>query len=316
MVIPSCSLWIMVAQTDVSFMMYTIPHLVRMSNFPFEEKVLAVDTAPLSGEKVNRPGVGTMAELRNCTQLLLQDGVVDRIVDINYDSEFHRRVFRKHFGTYICHTHNYKGYPILGSIFKIEECRSDYMVHFDSDMLLHQQPDYSWIQEGMELMGKYPKIMSIRPLTGPPALDKNMKQNYPYTKNPAGFYEFKFFGSRAYMINCQNFDKFLPIPAIWRSYRNKWLNYLPLSLKIKLNNLTNKGALDSWEIMVSCKLEKTDYTRATLCNPKAWTLHPKDRSEQFIQALPQIIERIEKGDYPSEQRGHYDLISHLWLNHY
>ena len=93
MVTPSCSMWIMVARTDVSFMMHTIPHLVRMSNFPFEEKVLVVDTAPLSGEKVNRPGVGTMEELRNCTQLLLQHGVIDRIVDINYDPDFHRRVF-------------------------------------------------------------------------------------------------------------------------------------------------------------------------------------------------------------------------------
>ncbi|MDJ0649847.1 MAG: hypothetical protein QNJ60_14225 [Xenococcaceae cyanobacterium MO_188.B19] len=312
MVTPSCSLWIMVARTDVAFMMHTIPHLVRMSNFPFEEKVLAVDTAPLSGEKVNRPGVGTMEELRNCTQVLLQRGVIDRIVDINYDPEFHRRVFRKHFGSYIRYTHNYKGYPILGSIFKIEDCRSEYMIHFDSDMLLHQQPDYSWIQEGIELMNKHETIMSIRPLTGPPASDETMKQYYPYTKNSDGFYEFKFFGSRVYMINCQSFAKFLPIPAIWRSYRNKWLNHLPLPIKTALNNLTKKGALDSWEIMVSRKLEQTNYIRATLCNPCAWTLHPKDRSAQFIQSLPQIIERIEQGDYPAEQAGHYDLIPHLW----
>lgn len=312
MAIPSCSLWIMVARTDVSFMMNTIPHLVRMSNFPFEEKVLAIDTAPLSGEKVNRPGVGTMEELRNCTQMLLNNGVVDRIIDINYDPEFHRRVFCKHFGTYIRYTHNYKGYPILGSMFKIEECRSDYMLHFDSDMLLYQQANYSWIQEGMELMNKHPEIMSIRPLTGPPAPNKTMKQYYPYTKNPAGFYGFKFFGSRAYMINRQRFDKLLPIPIIWRSYRNKWLNQLPVGIKTRLNNLANKSALDSWEIMVSRQLEATDYIRATLCNPNAWTLHPKDRSEEFIQALPKIIERIEKGDYPSEQAGHYDLISHLW----
>ncbi len=312
MAMPSCSLWIMVARTDISFMMHTIPHLVRMSNFPFEEKVLAVDTAPLSGEKVNRPGVGSIEELRNCSKLLLQDGVVDRIVDIDYNPEFHRRVFRKHFGNYIRYTHNYKGYPILGSIFKIEECRSDYMLHFDSDMLLHQQPDYSWVQQGMELMSKYPEIMSIRPLTGPPSLDENIKQYYPYKKNPAGFYEFKFFGSRAYMINCQSFNQFLPIPVIWRSYRNKWLNKLPLGIKTQLNNLTGKGALDSWEIMVSRKLEQTNYIRATLSNKKAWTLHPKERSKQFIKALPQIIERIEQGDYPSEQAGHYDLISNLW----
>ncbi len=141
-----------------------------------------------------------------------------------------------------------------------------------------------------------------------------MQQHYPYQKNKAGFYEFKFFGSRAYMINCQNFAEFLPIPIIWRSYRNKWLNNLPVKIKNRLNNLTGKGALDSWEIMVSRKLEQTDYVRATLCDSKAWTLHPKDRNDKFLQALPKIIEKIEQGDYPKEQAGYYDLKLEEWLN--
>ena len=85
MTVGSCSLWILVARTDIPFMMQTIPHLVRMNNFPFQERVLAMDTAPLSGDKVNRPGVGTLAELRDRTQELLQAGVVDRVVEINYD---------------------------------------------------------------------------------------------------------------------------------------------------------------------------------------------------------------------------------------
>ena len=53
-------------------MMNTIPHLVKMSQCPFEEKVLAIDTAPLSGEKVNRPGLGTMEELRACAEKLVR----------------------------------------------------------------------------------------------------------------------------------------------------------------------------------------------------------------------------------------------------
>ena len=69
---PSCSLWMFVARTDVSFMMHTIPHLVRMNHFPFEEKVLVIDTAPLTGDKVGRPGIGTMQELKECTQQLLK----------------------------------------------------------------------------------------------------------------------------------------------------------------------------------------------------------------------------------------------------
>ncbi|MFM7714683.1 MAG: hypothetical protein ACKO7A_18855, partial [Microcystis sp.] len=73
---PTCSLWFFVARTDLPFMMLTIPHIVKMCNFPFQEKVLAIDTAALSGEKVDRPGIGTMEDLRQCAQTLLHKGVV------------------------------------------------------------------------------------------------------------------------------------------------------------------------------------------------------------------------------------------------
>lgn len=314
MSVPSCSLWMFVARTDVSFMLYTIPHLVRMNNFPFEEKVLVVDTAPLIGDKVNRPGIGTMEELRDCTQKLLNMGVIDRVIDINYDPTYRNRVYRKHFGSPMQATHNYKGYPILGSILKIEECKSEYMLHFDSDMLLYQKSDYNWIEEGIKLMQKYPKMMSIRPLTGPPTEDKTIYQSLDYQENIDGFYKFNFFGSRAYLVNCKEFANILPLPIIWRSYRQKFMNKLPLILKTLLNNLTGKGKLESWEVMVSKQLEDTDYFRGVLTNSQAWTLHPKDRSPAFIKALPKIIERIEAGDYPLEQAGHYDLISELWFS--
>ena len=313
MALPSCSLWIFVARTDVSFLMHTIPHLVRMSNFPFQEKVIAVDTAQLTGDKVTRPGLGSMEELRDCTAELLKAGIADRIVDINYDPNYRDRLYRKHFGSPIRCTHNYKGYPILGSIFTIEECRSDYMVHFDSDMMLYQQPAYSWIEEGMALMQQYPPLMAVRPLAGPPTADGTLFQSKNYQQHPDGFYQFKFFGSRVYLINCQRFDKLLPMPIIWRPFRQQFLNQLPPSLQILYDRLTGKGKLESWEVMVSQKLGQIDYVRGTLANPQAWTLHPKDRSPAFIQALPQIIAKIEAGEYPPQQAGHYDLISELWL---
>ncbi len=311
--LPSCALWLMVARTDLPFMTHTIPHLVKMSHFPFSERVLAVDTAPLTGDHVGRPGIGTMEELRDRTAQLVADGVVDRAIDMNYDSQYRERVYRKHFGSPIRKTHNYKGYPILGTIFTIEEPQSDYILHYDSDMLLYQQPDYSWIEEGMKLMEKHPELMSLRPLTGPPTQDGTLYQSFPYERDSDGFYKFKFFSSRVYLLQRKVFDELLPLPVIWRSYRIMVLNLLPGSLKTILNNATGKADLDSWEIMVSRKLDQTHYFRGVLANPKAWTLHPKDRSPEFIEALPRIIQRIEAGDYPAEQAGHYDLILKLWI---
>jgi hypothetical protein len=49
--LPSCSLWFFTARTDVWFMMNTIPIVVKMSQFPFQEKVLAIDTGPFKRGK-------------------------------------------------------------------------------------------------------------------------------------------------------------------------------------------------------------------------------------------------------------------------
>ena len=309
----SCSLWMLAARTDLPYMMQTIPHLIKMSNFPFKEVVLAIDTAPLSGDKVLRPGIGTMTELRDCCNKLINDGVVNRVVDFNYSKEYREKIYQKHFGTPLKLTHNYKGYPILGTIFHIEETESDYMVHFDNDMLLYQQSDYSWINEGIKLMEEHEEIMALRPLTGPPTQDASMYQQVNYERDAAGFYKFKFFSSRVYLINRKRFDRLLPLPILWRSYRRKYLNNLPLGVKTLLNNITGKGKLDSWEVMVSNKLETTKYVRAVMDSPKAWTIHPKDRSEEFFAALPNIIEKIERGEYPLEQAGYYDLRLKYWL---
>jgi hypothetical protein len=311
--LPSCSLWFFAARTDVSFIMHTIPHLVKMSQFPFEERVIAIDTAPLSGEKVNRPGIGTMEQLRQCTEKLVRDGVLDRVVEFNYDPDYRAHVYQKHFGSPLSSTHNYKGYPIFGSIFKIEECCSDYMVHYDSDMMLYQEPSHSWITEGIEIMERHPEMMFARPLSGPPTDDGTIYVQHPIEKHPEGFYQHNFFGSRVYLVNCRRLDRLLPIPILWRSYKNTLLDRFPDGLKAWSNIVTGKGKLDSWEIMVSRRLEQTHYYRATLINPRAWTLHPVDRSSAFQRAWPTILEKIEAGIYPPRQAGYYDLISELWL---
>lgn len=310
---PTCSLSIMVARTDIPFMMHTIPHLVKMCNFPFVQRLLAIDTAPLTGDKVSRPGIGTMEQLRDyCNQLLLS-GVVDTVWDIDYSNDYRDQTYQKHLGsTQIRQTHNYKGYPILGTIFSLEETVGDYILHFDSDMLLYQQSGDRWIDQAIELLRIRPDIAAIRPLAGPPHPNGPQQESH-YDYDPDGFYRFNTFGSRAYLIDRHRFENLLPLPVLWRSYRNKILNNLPVPLQTSLNYFTGKGSLDSWEIMVTNAFRRSSYIRANLASPQAWTLHPKDRGDVFIQALPHMIEKIEAGWYPPEQAGYYDLRLEPWL---
>ncbi|MCT7984623.1 hypothetical protein NG796_15090 [Laspinema sp. A4] len=59
MMFASCSLSILAARTDLPFMMQIIFHIVRGCNFNFSDRLLALDTAPVSGDKVNRRAIGT-----------------------------------------------------------------------------------------------------------------------------------------------------------------------------------------------------------------------------------------------------------------
>ena len=292
----------MVARTDIPFMMHTIPHLVRMCRFNFLERVLFIDTAPLSGKYKNRPGIGTMEQLRECCDRLLAAGIVDRVADIDYSKQYQKHCYQKYFGRVLRYTHNYRGYPIFGSIFSLEFLKGDYVVHFDSDMLLYQHPDSNWIQSGIDLIGSAPDVMFVSPLSGPPSQDGSLKQRgVAYTHDQRGFYRFKEFTSRKYLVNRKRLEQLAPVQPRW------------LSEKRRIASLfTGKSALQNWEIMISHCLHETNYVRADLRSPDAWTLHTPDHGPVFIKALPHLIEKVESGNYPTEQAGDFDLKLEVW----
>ena len=47
-------------------------------------------------------------------------------------------------------------------MFALEDAKTDYIVHFDSDVLLYQAPDYDWITRSMELMDADPRVLFQR----------------------------------------------------------------------------------------------------------------------------------------------------------
>ena len=312
--VDSCSLWIMVARIDVAFMMQTIPNLVRMCNHYFVEKVLAIDTASLSGEKAQRPHQRTIEQLYDCCERLKALGIIDKIITIEYSKKYHQKIYKKHFGIpWIKETHNYKGYPILGSMFCMEEAKGDYFLHFDSDMLLYQKKGFDWIAKGIDILNKYPEIMWIRPAAGPQTKANNIYDEYCAEKNSTGFYKLKGFSSRCYLIERRRFEKILPLKIIWAKKQGKKKDRLPRQF-IKISNyITGSGILDSWENMVSESINRKSFYRADIFPENAWTLHPHTRSDEFINNLPLIIEKIEKGWFPKEQAGYYNLKLQYWV---
>lgn len=186
------SVWILVARTDVPYMRQTIPHLIRACNYPFAERVLAMDTAPLSGDKLNRYATGSQEQLDLACQSLLNQGIVDKIVPIDYEPAEIKRIYQKYFGSeqakqMLNYTHNWKGYPVYGSFYCLEKSATDYYLHFDADMLLHQAQDYDWITDAIELINSIPTIAAIRPRCAPPHPEGKAFHPNPFVKDTRGF---------------------------------------------------------------------------------------------------------------------------------
>ena len=300
----TCDLSILVSRIDTRFMLQTIPHLVRACRYPFARRVLVVDTAPLGRRYRRRPGIGTAEELQACCRQLIQAGTVDATVPIDYTPGYRRRVYRKHFVPPMRRTHSHGGYPILGSIAAIEESHADFLVHFDSDMLLYQEPGFSWIAEGISLLRENADLISVQPRSGPPGPDGRLRQQEEagetYVRDDRGVFAFRTFSSRVFLVDRRRFDRLLPLRPP-----------LPL-LEVLRNYLTRRNTMPEWEIMVGRRLEETGFVRADLMTPRAWTLHPDERGARFEAALPGVIKRIETGDYPPGQGGYYDLLLDVW----
>jgi hypothetical protein len=301
MMTPAVALSINAARPDVPFLDATVRHLVRMCRFPFVERVLVVDTSPPDRRYERQGALASLEELRSACATLREADVVDRVVDVDYAPARVREITTKHFGRPLRHTHDFRGYPTYGLLFAYERARGDYFLHFDSDMLMHQAPGFSWIEEGIRLLRARPQIVTVTPLAGPPTPDGSLRQRVPYERDPDGFYVFQHFTSRKFLVERRRFDAFLPLASRAVSWRRRLAGLL-----------TGKSALERWEALVSERMIVTGTTRADVAAPSAWTLHPRDHGPAFVAALPSIIARIEAGEFPPAQAGDYDLRLALW----
>ena len=297
-----CTLSINVAPSDVGFIMETVPHLVRQCRFPFKDRVLVADVLPPSRRR--RGSAGKIQQLRRCCEELVRSGIMDRAVEVDYSPEYRSSVYGKHFNQpRMTETHNRRGGPFLAFVFAIEECDTRYLLHFDSDILLHHREGHSWIDEGIRALEENEDILVVGPVPGPRSRDDILqRRGVPYQEDPRGLYHFKNFTSRVYLIDRERFATVLPMTARRQKVRKRWLP----------SGLRRRTTLRNWERSVAGRMRETHLIRVGLRTGSAWSLHPPDHGEQFRRLLPRIITAVEAGRYPDEQAGNYDLDLELW----
>jgi hypothetical protein len=170
-------------------------------------------------------------------------------------------------------------------------------------MIFYEDPAFSWVHEGIRVMEENEDILCVLPRGGPSTKDGALHQGTtPYkTDGKRGLNLFKSFTSRHYLIHRERFLSLLPLKPLWLSWRE------PIK-----SRLFGNGKMLCWEAMVEKALENSSLWRADLMSDQAWSLHPGERSEKFYNLLPEIIESMNRNEFPAEQRGHFDLKLNAW----
>jgi hypothetical protein len=298
-----CSLSLLVSRPDVPYMMQTVPHIVRSLRFKFADRFLIVDTAPLHKRYVGSPNIATLEQLRHSCRTLTDKGVVDRWIEIDYSRAGRDSLCNEHYGQRLPNTHDFRGCPLLALPTAIRRCTSRYLLHFDPDILLHHAAGFDWVSWGIETLRTCPEVMFVCPRPGPPDPSGHLKQGTTgYERDSRGFFRFLAFSQRKFLVDTERLKQLLlPLTPIYISTARRWLA-----------RLRGESALWTWEFMMDQRFKASGLIRADLDSPSAWTLHAPDHGREFVEKLPVLIMRIEKGEFPEQQSGDYDLRLEAW----
>ena len=225
--LPKCDLFILSAVTDLSFLHHTLRHQIKQNKVN-GRRFLRIDTSPVSGYYKNNRELSKITELEVLAKTFLDEGLIDEIIKIKYDSNEIKSSYLKHFGKYYPETHCFRGYPYFGSILPFEKSNAEYIAHLDSDMLIYQKENFNWIEHSVELMEKNPNILCCLPLSSPPTKDGNLHQGTTDYKldTQKGVYLFKKISrSRIFVVNVKRFLSLLPMRVSWLSWREPFKKY-------------------------------------------------------------------------------------------
>ncbi|MFC4307988.1 glycosyltransferase family A protein [Steroidobacter flavus] len=285
---------------DAPHVAYTLPHQIRALGPQVGQVLLTVDLHRSQGSRYRIEDYDQkLKSLQDTLDRIAAAEPKVKIVEVDYTPPAMRRVARDFLGQDFIPKKAHNGSPFYAYLFGVHAASGDYVIHLDSDMLFGGG-SHTWVGEALEKMAQDPSIIACNPLAGPPASDGSLhSQSARRLAAPYPAYSFPSVSTRIFLM-----DKRPILSGQWRipllqpglSARvQAFINYTPSCLALE-------DSLSA--MMVANGLSRLDFLGRA---PGLWTLHPVYRTPAFYRELPRLIERIEAGDVPDQQRGHHDL---------
>ncbi|WP_152045235.1 capsular biosynthesis protein [Aureimonas psammosilenae] len=206
----------------------------------------------------------------------------------------------------------WNGSPLYSYLYGIWKTQADYVVHFDGDMFFGGD-SATWLDEAVALLEGNETYAFAGPLPGPPRPDGTIHGHGDHWKGGTArrvegetpTHDFDTVSTRIFVVNVKLLRQRLggPLQARRPSLKER-AHALLLGNSPKMIELERILS----ESMAERGLKRVDFLGS---GTGRWSLHPPLRSPEFFKRLPELVDRVERGDLPEAQKGHYNMVDEL-----
>lgn len=308
------TLHISVAPVDWRQAEHILPHQLMQWGAQVTDVQFTLDLHRSKG-RYGVAGTEPLARLRDILDRLCQQYPHAHVEEVDYSPAAAAAVADRFFGGQHVPKKNHYGGPYYAYFYGWHTARHDVVLHLDSDMLFGGGSQ-GWVREGMELLASRPDVVMCSPHPGPPPRRTGLLPHQLAAHGPSATQEqadppsYRMAGcsTRLFMLDRRSFISRLgPLPVerprLKSHLRARVEGHVPVELP---------------ELTISRRMRTKGQWRVDFLGeePGMWSLHPALRSEEFYDALPTLVSRIESGDIPDAQRGDFDVNDSLvdWTN--
>jgi hypothetical protein len=282
---------------DIAYAHLTVPALIEQHT-EVDEVLLVVDTCKPGKTKLVDPEMRfpepqfseKVAKIVSIATAISERYKNCRIYVLKMDDPIITSLGDKYLNGWYYHTHDYGGCANMSYWLGFDLPDTQYVLHYDADMLLYQKKGYQWTTEAIQLMRANKHAVAACPRYNTPFpssdISPSFKHGVPFQKAKDCWLD-TFFSTRCLLIDKARFQQYLPL----------------LTGRILLETLSvkylNRGYPRSPEIVMYRKIGGNKGKRLILDRFDSWTMHPHSKPVEYIQHLEAILDLVHKGIYPA-----------------
>ena len=296
----SVCLQINLAPLDAPHAIHTVPHQMRVLGGQVDEVQFTLDLHHSEGSRYRTANFEEkLAAVRGLLDRVISTSKHASVLEVDYAPPMMREGADFFIKDKTIPMKAENGSPFYPYFYGLYRAKSDHVFHLDSDMLFGGGSQ-TWVAEAVQILSRRREIVACNPLSGPPTRDGRLKTQVGLREaaDPPA-YRFNTLSTRLFMLDRRRFFQDNIKLSLCR----------PDPLRLILSTLSNNPPYLAAEDTFSRFMKANGYYRLDFLGSGngLWSLHPVYRSETFYKELPNLIDRIERGDVPDEQRGDYNL---------